>query len=927
MAGPQPQPSFPAGQPAARVDSASPPLRELAPASPPAIAPTTTTPTPTPTPTPMMRQYLEVKALHPDAILFFRLGDFYEMFYEDALKASELLQIALTSRSKGDERVPMCGVPYHAARRYIAKLIDHGLRVAICDQMEAPGPGPGIVRREVTRVITPGMVLDEESLDAGENNYLAAVHFGESGLGAALLDASTGEFSAFEAQSAGELAQILGRADPKELLVCEEELTGPALKALRAALPRTAAVASLDRAAFEPRRAAAFLKTHFQVASLDGFGLSDAPEATAAAGAALRYLKATQKTPAAHVDRLSLLRPDGYLVLDDASRSNLELLRNLRDGGRPGSLLSVLDRTLTAPGARKLARWLVAPLRSPAEIAARLDAVEELVGRALWREELSAHLRRVSDLERLCARLSLGAGSARDLRGLAASLAALPKIAQVLKGCASPLLGVLAGPLGSLDGLAAVLEAAVVDEPPPTVKDGGFIRPGYNPELDEFVALSSSGRDFLLRIESRERERTGIASLKVRYNRVFGYYLEVTRSNLHLVPADYVRKQTTVGAERYVTPELREYEEKVLSAEEKRCALEQQLFDELCARVLAQASLIRAAAEAISTCDALLSFARCAVEYGYRRPVVDESTDIAILGGRHPVVERVLHSELFVPNDLKLGRDDARMAIITGPNMAGKSTVMRQTALIAVMAQAGSFVPAQSARIGLCDRIFTRVGAADNLARGQSTFMVEMTETASILHHATRKSLVLLDEIGRGTSTFDGLSIAWAVAEQLHDRIGARTLFATHYHELTDLAREKPRVKNLSVAVNESGGKVTFLRKLVPGGANRSYGIEVARLAGLPPEVVARAREILANLESGELDEAGRPRVSHRPKAPPAQQLAFFAGEKAPSLSGAQAEVVAELRGACIDALTPLEALNLMARWKKALAGEEGKSG
>jgi DNA mismatch repair protein MutS len=466
----------------------------------------------------------------------------------------------------------------------------------------------------------------------------------------------------------------------------------------------------------------------------------------------------------------------------------------------------------------------------------------------------------------------------------------------------------------------------VVDEPPAAVKDGGFIRAGYNPELDELVGLSSSGRDFLLQIESRERERTGIGSLKVRYNRVFGYYLEVTRSNLHLVPAEYVRKQTTVGAERYVTPELREYEEKVLSAEEKRCALEQQLFEELCARVLAHASLIRAAAEAVSTCDALLSFARCAVEYGYRRPVVDESIDIAICAGRHPVVERVLNSELFVPNDLHLGQKDARMAIITGPNMAGKSTVMRQTALIAVMAQAGSFVPAQSARIGLCDRIFTRVGAADNLARGQSTFMVEMTETASILHHATRKSLVLLDEIGRGTSTFDGLSIAWAVAEQLHDRIGARTLFATHYHELTDLAREKPRVKNLSVAVNESGGKVTFLRKLVPGGANRSYGIEVARLAGLPPEVVARAREILANLESGELDEAGRPRVSHRAQAAPAEQLAFFARENAPSLSSAQAEVFSELHAACIEALTPLEALNLLARWKKSLAGEEGNT-
>jgi len=873
--------------------------------------------------TPMMRQYLQTKALHPDAILFFRLGDFYEMFYEDAVKASELLQIALTSRSKGDERVPMCGVPYHAARRYIARLIERGLKVAICEQVEPPGTGPGIFRREITRVITPGTVLDEESLQPAENNFLAAVHFGDRRIGAALLDASTGEFFAQESQSLSELMDALCRANPKELLVSEEELSGAPLQKLRAALPRPTPVASLDRAAFEPRRAAALLRAHFQVASLDGFGLSQAPAATAAAGAALRYLKATQRTQAAHVDRLSLLPPDGFLILDEASRANLEVLRSLKDGGRAGSLLGVLDRTLTAPGARKLARWLVAPLSRTAEIDARLDAVEELCGHAAWREELSAELRRVADLERLCARVSLGAANARDLRAMATSLAALPKIAEALSRCDSPLLGLLAGPLNALGELETVLSSAVVDEPPATVNEGGFIRVGYNSELDELAALSTSGRDFLLKLEARERERTGIASLKVRYNRVFGYYLEVTRSNLHLVPPEYVRKQTTVGAERYVTGELREHEEKVLDADEKRCALEQQLFEELCARVLAQASQIRAAAEAISTCDALLSFARCAVEHGYRRPTVDESGVIEISSGRHPVVERMLEGETFVPNDLTLDVSGAQILVITGPNMAGKSTVMRQAALIALMAQAGSFVPAKSARIGLCDRIFTRVGARDNLARGQSTFMVEMTETASILHQATGRSLVLLDEIGRGTSTFDGLSIAWAVGEQLHDRIGARTLFATHYHELTDLAREKPRVRNFSVAVKESGGKVTFLRKLVPGGANRSYGIEVARLAGLPPEVVGRAREILANLESGELDEAGRPRVAHRFAKAPSEQLAFFVREVGPVLSPAEQAVLEEIQSAPVDALTPLEALNLLARWKQAI--ERGK--
>jgi len=871
-------------------------------------------------PTPMMRQYLETKALHPDCILFFRLGDFYEMFYEDALKGSELLQITLTARSKGDERVPMCGVPYHSARRYIARLIEAGLKVAVCEQVEEPGNGPGIVRREVIRVITPGMVLDDELLQSNQNNFLAAVHFGERGLGASVLDASTGEFSALQAASARELAEVLGRLGPKELLVCEDEASSPRLAELCSLLPHRPPLATLDRAAFDPARAATFLKSHFQVLSLDGFGLANVPLATAAAGAALRYLKNTQKTQALHVDRLSLLRPETHLLLDESSRANLELLRSLRDGGRSGSLLGVLDRTATAMGARKLARWLSAPLCALPEINARLDAVEELSAHGVWREEMLAWLKQVADIERLCGRIGLGAGNARDLRALAVSLGALPKLAEAVARCRAPLLCMLPSPLRALSELARVLEAAVVDEPPAGLKEGGFIRPAYSSEVAEWVQLSSSGKDFLLRIEARERQRTGISSLKVRYNRVFGYYLEVTRSNLHLVPGDYVRKQTTVGAERYVTPELKEYEEKVLAAEEKRCALEQRIFEELCARVMAHAPQIRAAGEAVATCDALLSFARCAAEYGYSRPAVEDSDALEIAAGRHPVVERMLVNDAFVPNDVYLDGREAQILVITGPNMAGKSTVMRQAALIALMAQAGSFVPAQRARIGLCDRIFTRVGAADNLARGQSTFMVEMTETANILHHATRRSLVILDEIGRGTSTFDGLSIAWAVAEQLHDRIGARTLFATHYHELTDLAREKPRVKNFCVAVKESHGKVLFLRKLIPGGANRSYGIEVARLAGLPPEVLSRAREILANLESGELDEAGRPRLTHGERGARAEQLTFFAKEPAPELGAAEQGILKELQAIVPEATTPIEALNLIARWKKDLS-------
>ncbi len=870
--------------------------------------------------TPMMRQYLEVKAQHPDAVLFFRLGDFYEMFFEDAVRASEILQITLTSRSKGPDRVPMCGVPYHSARRYIAKLVEHGLRVAVCEQVEEPGAGKGIVRREVIRIITPGMVLDDEVLEPRTNNFLAAVQLGEERCGAALLDASTGDFRALELESPESLAEELSRADVRELLVSEELWGTPALEAFVSRLPKRPAVAQLDRGAFDPSRAAALLRAHFSVASLSAFGLEDAPLATAAAGAALRYVRDTQKTDAAHVDRLSRLDPGRHLLLDESTRANLEITKTMRDGGRKGSLLWVLDRTATGMGARKLARWLSSPLRSLPEITARLDAVEELVGGGVLREALTEAAKGVSDLERLCGRLSLGAGNARDLRALATSLAALPVLADRLSACRSALLGALVSPLRALPELTDLLGRAVVDEPPITLKDGGLIRPGYDRELDELVEISTTGKDVLLRIEARERERTGISSLKVRYNKVFGYYLEVTRSNLDRVPEDYIRRQTTVGSERFVTPELKEYEEKVLTAEEKRCALELRIFEELRARVVAQASAIRAAADAVATCDALLSFARCAAEMGYVRPEVDESDTLEITDGRHPVVERMLSHGDFVPNDLRLDRRDAQILIITGPNMAGKSTVMRQVALTVLLAQAGSFVPARRARVGVCDRVFTRVGASDNLARGQSTFMVEMTETANILHHATKRSLVVLDEIGRGTSTFDGLSIAWAVAEHLHDRIGARTLFATHYHELVDLAREKPRVRNCQVAVKETGGKVVFLRKLVPGGASRSYGIEVARLAGLPPEVVGRSREILANLESGELDDAGRPRLSGGQKKAAKAQLGLFVAEPGPQLSDGEAKVLAELRGLSTDTTTPLEALNLLAKLRRELS-------
>jgi DNA mismatch repair protein MutS len=857
--------------------------------------------------TPMMRQYLETKARYPDAILFFRLGDFYEMFFDDAQVAHDVLELTLTSRSKGDDRVPMAGVPFHAARGYVARLVERGYKVAICDQVEDPGPGKAIVRREVTRVITPGMVLDDELLDARADHFLAAL---APGGGLALLDASTGEFRAAQVEDPQALARELARAAPREVIVpAGSELAELA----RSALP-DAFVHEQDAAAFERRRAEVLLKKQLAVATLDAFGLSALPAAVCAAGAALAYLEGTQlQGAAAHVDRLQVFHPEEHLVLDDATRANLELTRTLMGGKKKGSLLALVDRTATALGGRTLARWISYPLLDLGRISARHDAVEELAARGVLREELHAILRDLGDLERLLGRLALGAGTARDLRALALSLERLPALRAQLAGCKAALLAGLVPELEGLDELAALLAGAVVDEPPPTLREGGMFRKGFRPELDELLDISATGKDTIARLEAQERDRTGIGSLKVRYNRVFGYYIEVTKPNLHLVPRDYVRKQTTAGAERFVTPALQEHEEKVLTAEERRIELEKRLFEELRTEVTARATTIRRAAAAVGAADALLSGARVAVELGYVRPVVDDSRGIDIVEGRHPVVERSMPGEHFVPNDVSLDGEDRQILVITGPNMAGKSTVLRQTALIALLAQAGSFVPARRARIGRVDRIFCRVGASDNLARGQSTFMVEMVETASILHGATDRSLVVLDEIGRGTSTFDGLSIAWAVAEHLHDRVGARTLFATHYHELTELSRERPRVHNATIAVTEQNGKVVFLRRLVPGGASRSYGIEVARLAGLPAEVIRRAREILGNLEKNELDPEGRAVFAAKGRARRGpDQLGLFAAPAPDPLA-------ARLREVDVDRLTPIDALLLLRELKEKL--------
>ncbi len=871
--------------------------------------------------TPMMRQYLETKARYPDAILFFRLGDFYEMFFEDALAASEALQITLTSRSKGDDKVPMCGVPYHAARGYVAKLLERGFKVAICDQVEEPGKS-AIVKREVTRVVTPGMVFDEQMLDPREASFLGAATFAEgNGGGIALLDASTGQLQCGEVPSDERLQEELRRAGVRELLLSQGDAASPRGEAL----VRAVGVPLAQCADAELERPEERLRRHFGVATLDGFGVAGLSRGLAAAAAAVAYLAETQRAAPRHVDRLSHLRTENVLLVDESTRTNLEIERTLVGGKRKGSLLGLLDRSATALGGRRLAEWLRYPLLDVAGIEARLDGVEALFSSAVLREALAGALRPVGDLERLLSRLAMGQGNARDLRALGLALEALPRLAELLEAAVPELLRSAGRAMRGLEDMAALLARAVADEPAATLKEGGMIRRGFCEELDRIAAVAEDGKGTIARLEAKEKDRTGIASLKVRFNRVFGYYIEVTKANLHLVPPDYQRRQTTVGGERFVTPELKEFEEQVLTAEERRFALEERLFEELRQQVVAGAPRLRTAASAVADADALVSLGRIAAERGYARPRLDDSEVLEIEEGRHPVVEAMLPSDSggFVPNDLAVTSSAeegtaGQVLIITGPNMAGKSTVMRQAALIALLAQVGSFVPAKRARVGIVDRIFTRVGASDDLARGRSTFMVEMTEAAAILHNATRRSLVVLDEIGRGTSTFDGLSIAWAVAEHIHDKVGCRTLFATHYHELQDLARERPRVRNLTVAVREVGDKVVFLRRLVPGGASRSYGIEVAKLAGLPPEVLARAREILKNLESLEVDEGGHAalaRGGRRRSQPPVAQLGLFGAAADPALVRLRKEIAA----LDVDALRPIEALNLLAEWKKRL--------
>jgi DNA mismatch repair protein MutS len=850
--------------------------------------------------TPLMLQWREVKARHPDALVFFRVGDFYELFNDDAVEGSKLLDLTLTSRNNGGSKAPLAGIPAHALETYLRRLVAAGRRVAICDQVEDPALAKGLVRRAVTEMVTPGAVFSDSLLEARRNNFLAALAgdaAGEGTVGLALADLTTGEMSVRRV-GWDELPDVLGVHQPAELLLPRTWELFP--------IPGAGEVTRTYRAdwVFEPRQAQQELARHFRVANLSGYGFEAGDEPlVAACGALVAYLAEVQPAGFGGLRPPRIERPGHAMVLDEMTRRNLELVEPMRGAGTAGTLLGVLDEALTPMGGRLLRRWLLAPLVDVPAIDARLDAVAELVEGEARRRGVRDALAEVRDLERLAVKVGSGRANPREMLALAASLARVPLVRAALAEVSAPMLrGVLEG-LDPLEEVCGAIERTIDPDAPVSIAEGGVVRGGCDAELDELRTVRDGAVDFIAGLQARERERTGITSLKVGFNRVFGYYLEVTRTHSERVPQDYMRKQTLANAERYFTPELKEWEEKVLGAEERIAALEGRIFGELRAAAAAEVPRIQSVAERLATLDVLAGLAEAAVRRDFTRPEVDGGFTLEVRGGRHPVVETMMPREEFIPNDVRLDQDE-RVMILTGPNMAGKSTVLRQVGLLVLMAQAGSFVPARYARVGIVDRIFTRVGASDNLVRGQSTFMVEMNETAAILHGATAKSLVLLDEIGRGTSTWDGLSVATATTEHLHEAVGAKTIFATHYHELTRLSGRLPGVVNFSVAVREVGDDIVFLRRLVPGGADRSYGVEVARLAGLPESVVERAREILRELET-----AAAP-ASSQPRAEPVVQLGLFGPPVHPA--------VEKLRGIDANRITPLQALALLAELAEA---------
>ncbi len=862
--------------------------------------------------TPMMRQYREAKQRHPDCILLFRMGDFYEMFFDDAQRASEILEIALTTRDRNKpDKIPMCGFPHHAASGYISRLLGAGERVAICDQVEDPKEAKGIVRREITKILTPGLTDEPGTLTTDENHYLAAVAVMGKSIGIASFELSTGDFQVTETDNHDLAREELRRLEPREILVPDKLRDDPAVCFLN---QDAGNVRYVEDWFYDIISGSELLKELYGVHSLACFGLSDNPVMVAATGMIVAYLNQTRPERPSHIRPLRVYHLGAYMVLDQATIRNLEVFKNIKDGSTEGTLVRLLGRTSTPMGARLLRRWLSYPLLDTAKIAARSETVDALVNDSSVREQIKGVLKDIQDIERIAAKISLKTATPRDLVQLKESTQKLPDLARLMQNLDTPLASELVQ-MDDLSYVAHAIESVLVDSPPLGFREGGIIREGYNAELDELRNISKNGKEWIARIEALERERTGISTLKVGYNKVFGYYLEVTKAQQTKVPAHYVRKQTLVNAERYITEELKEQELKILNAQDRIIELENEIFDLLRSNLVAVIPRIQETSSAVASIDVLAALADVAVRRNYVRPVVHEGEDIRIVEGRHPVLEEATSLETFVPNDAMLDAASQQILILTGPNMAGKSTYMRQVALIVLMAQMGSFVPAAEARIGKVDRIFTRIGAADYLAFGQSTFMVEMNETAAILHNATRRSLVLLDEIGRGTSTFDGLSIAWAVTEFLHDMPGGgpRTLFATHYHELVDIALIKPRVKNFTCSVREWNDKIVFLRKIVPGGSSRSYGIQVARLAGIPEQIIARAKEILTNLEQQEIDASGRPKIS-RSRLKKRSQSTFFQTELFRSPAE---ELLGELQTTDLDRLTPLAALNLLAEWKE----------
>lgn len=853
--------------------------------------------------TPMMRQYQDLKASHPDALLMFRLGDFYELFFDDATIAARELDIVLTSREAGKgRRVPMCGVPHHALTGYLARLVDRGYRVAICDQVEDPRKARGLVRREVTRVVTPGTVMDAAMLQAREHRYLAAVAPEAGRWGLAAADLSTGDFLATQIEGADagrRLADEIMRLDPKEIVVPGEDGDADLIPANRPVPAR------LDAWKFEPGLARRVLLQHFGVVSLDGFGLENLPLAAAAAGALLQYLQQTQLSALAHLRGVRVYSTERALGLDDTTQRNLELLRNRRDGTASGTLLSVLDETVTPMGGRMLREWLLRPLTDVAEIEARLRAVAVALAERPRRASLRAALGDLPDLARLVGRIGHGSATARDLVALKAGLERLPRIREEVEGLGDARFAALAMDITPHRHITEHIGRALADDPPAGIREGGMIRAGYDAALDELRAAASDGKGWIAGLEAAERERTGIKSLRVGFNRVFGYYIEVSNANRRLVPADYIRKQTLTNGERYITPDMKEREATILGAEERMAEMEYELFGALRDWVAAESAALLETARAIAEVDVFLGLAESAERGEYVRPEMTDEPVLEIRGGRHPVVERLLEGERFVPNDVLMDVRDRALLIVTGPNMAGKSTLLRQAALITIMAQMGSFVPAAAARIGVTDRIFTRVGATDDLAGGRSTFLVEMQEVARILSGATMRSLIILDEVGRGTSTYDGMSLAWAVVDYLHDRIGARTLFATHFHELTELADLLPRVYNISMQVREEGDRIVFLHSVADGRADRSYGIHVARLAGIPDDVIDGARRILRQLEAAAA-RPGEPEAARMPsRARRGRQVSLALDLSSP--------IEEALLAMAIESMTPLEALQALA--------------